>query len=392
MTTSSVHATIRQHDQLAIDRAVAILSVPRHNPADSFVLHAPLELMARVGLLAHLPESARPTAIERIEALTDEYLAAGEPVDAPADVAFGSVDDGAHALVAGIGDGDLDAVDAATVWLAANTSTVDLRRRLAGPIARSLGAAGHAPIGFYLLDRVAGGVLPATLLRGPLREVARHPDWQLNWMEHAMTSDGSTTSLLDALCATPNVGQPESTFIRPLMSHAEASGLPQRLVGPLLDLPIDPIAAEQAISRVAAWSMLHDDPDHAPYGWSHCLTMPQAVIALADRDDDGRGIDGGIDRRTALAIAATFVIGFRCALGNGPIDPTTIHTTTIDPAAHTQVRSTTELAAAASSHHDAHLVKYTLACIHAAERDRTFAKLYLAAAGYLGDWWAAHPE
>ena len=49
-----------------------------------------------------------------------------------------------------------------------------------------------------------------------------------------------------------------------------------------------------------------------------------------------------------------------------------------------------EVATAAALHEDAHLVKYTLACLHAAADDREFAGLYLAAAAHLVEWWRAN--
>ena len=63
--------------------------------------------------------------------------------------------------------------------------------------------------------------------------------------------------------------------------------------------------------RAAAWSMLLEPGDHAPYGWSHCLTMPQAVL----------GLTGATDPNVALAVAATYVVGFRSALAVNPLEP-----------------------------------------------------------------------
>jgi hypothetical protein len=48
-----------------------------------------------------------------------------------------------------------------------------------------------------------------------------------------------------------------------------------------------------------------------------------------------------------------------------------------------------ELATAASLHEDAHLVKYTLACLHAAADDPRCRSLYLTAALRLVNWWNA---
>ena len=45
------------------------------------------------------------------------------------------------------------------------------------------------------------------------------------------------------------------------------------------------------------------------------------------------------------------------------------------------------LATRAAMHHDAHLAKYTLACLDAAAWDASFAHLYLAAAARLHGVW-----
>ena len=50
------------------------------------------------------------------------------------------------------------------------------------------------------------------------------------------------------------------------------------------------------------------------------------------------------------------------------------------------------LAARAATHEDAHLAKYTLACLTAAATDTSERRLYLAAAAYLGAWWKAFSD
>jgi hypothetical protein len=80
-----------------------------------------------------------------------------------------------------------------------------------------------------------------------------------------------------------------------------------------------------------------------------------------------------------LAVAATFVVGFRAALATHalgddvPVDPPD--------------ESVTDLVTFAATHEDAHLVKYTLACLDAAAWDRRRAGLYLSAAAKLGRYW-----
>ncbi|MHB1785435.1 MAG: hypothetical protein ACYCS7_04690 [Acidimicrobiales bacterium] len=55
-------------------------------------------------------------------------------------------------------------------------------------------------------------------------------------------------------------------------------------------------------------------------------------------------------------------------------------------------RLQTILATRAGAAHDAHHAKYTLACIRAAAADPPARRLFLAAAAYLGAWWAHHPD
>lgn len=116
--------------------------------------------------------------------------------------------------------------------------------------------------------------------------------------------------------------------------------------------------------------MLVDSSAHVPYGWTHCLTLPQAVLGLANRS---------VDPDRALAIAATGVLAIRAALGDGQLDE-------IDVSDLPPVDRET-LATDAATRHDAHVVKYTLACLDAASDDPDFAPLYLNAAARLLAWW-----
>jgi hypothetical protein len=147
--------------------------------------------------------------------------------------------------------------------------------------------------------------------------------------------------------------------------------------------------------------MLLEPPDHAPYGWSHCLTMPQAVLGLTGCFTEPSD---------ALAVAATYVVGFRAALAQRPLEPAV----PIDPgvtlaeaiaagptiaagaAWHAPSSSDrdiiTILATNAATAHDAHLVKYTLACLDAAADDPPNRRLFLAAAASLAGWWAVHGD
>ena len=342
------------------------MSIPKAAPADSFVLHAQLELMARTQLLSYVPAADRRSAVERIEWLAAQYAHAGDPVAPPP--AIGGLPD-SPALLAAVAAGDQDLVDAmAAAWLPRWTAC-DVACAIAEELVPSLAGAGHTPIGISLLLRDPS--LPTTLLRGPLRSLAAQPGWRITWHQ-SVRGNGDANGLYAALRAAPQLGRPGSDFIHPLMTQAEESGEAERLLGPVLADRYDVRSALRTVTRVAAWSMLHDDQNQAPYGWTHALTMPQAVFSLA-------GV--GISERTALAIAGTFALGFRVAHGTVELPPVIRPTSSAS--------RWPELAAAAALHEDAHLVKFTLACIYAAAADPEFEGLYLDAAANLVQWWRA---
>jgi hypothetical protein len=153
--------------------------------------------------------------------------------------------------------------------------------------------------------------------------------------------------------------------------------------------------AERVLLPVAALSMLQDDPEHAPYGWSHCLTLPQAILAQSDVVSD---------QIRMVRIAATHVLGFRATLGRARLqepylppprsteialegEPNDVAALVFHAAAEQLNGIGNELAARAAVHADAHLAKYTMGCLLAAARDPDIAPLYLAAASCLGAWW-----
>src|SRR5215213_4101368 len=71
----------RWSDNRLAAEVAEVVSVPKEAPADSFVLHAPLELLARVGLLGAVRPDAREGARQRLVWLAASYAAAGPPVE-----------------------------------------------------------------------------------------------------------------------------------------------------------------------------------------------------------------------------------------------------------------------------------------------------------------------
>ena len=380
-TTAHDPQLMRRRHEL-IERATRVVEVPRANPADSFVLHASLNLMARIGLLGHVDPEALPAAEAAIETMVERYQSSGPAVSPPRTLSLTGVEEAARRLGTAIEAGDLDHVDALASWLTAHGPIATLTSLLGEAVIDSLAAAGHVPIGFHLLRRVNEGSLSPSLLRGPLRELARHPEWKIRWFRD-LRDPAEPEPLTTALASLPYVGPPESDFIFPLMSQIEQEKLGPLGLGPALGPVPDVASASRVLLRAAALSMLHGDPARAPYGWSHCFTMPQGALSLANR---------GVEARTAVAVAATFVAGFRIAYRSEPFgslgDEAAVEWVLSDTTGPNQ----TELANFASQHHDEHLVKYTLACFHAAEDDPAWRTVYLQAAAYLADWWRANPD
>ncbi len=394
-------ATDLTTDAQLADGVSARLAHPKVAAADSFILHAPLEALARTALLPLVEPSARAAARERLAWVGETYTAAGEELGPAAPRAYDGIDVATAHLVAAIDAGDLDDADATAAWLGATVTPIELARLLADDVIPRLSAAAHGSIFLYLLPRVAPrSPVAAGALRGLARELARYPDWRLHWQDHRPRHATGGADLVAALRRPPSPGDPGSDFIFPTMSLVESSGLAAELLdGPTRSADVR--TATRDLLRLAAASMLQDDPAHAPYGWSHCLTMPQSVLGLAQM--------GAADPSTATAVAATFVLGFRSTQGTVAVDPDQVPapSTAPDPvealdgspaeAAAAAFHADDDQAAAvlarlaskAAAHEDAHLAKYTLACVDAARADPDARRLFLAASAHLAAWWKA---
>jgi hypothetical protein len=170
-------------------------------------------------------------------------------------------------------------------------------------------------------------------------------------------------------------------------------------------IPDDVPLARRAIARVAVASMLAEPTDFAAYGWTHCLTMPYAVLGIAPHLRDSA---------RAIAVAATHVVGFRASMSTRPAAwsaPSDRHATATDVARAIErgdpedaavltasvgdehlAATRVQLATNAACAHDAHLVKYTLTCMRASAVEPADERRFLAAAAKLAAWWHAHPD
>jgi len=385
--------------------AAAAMSLPRRDPADSFVLHAPLELLARAALLPFVTPDQREAARLRIVSLVDQFdgwdpagSGAGITGSLPAPI------EGAGLLVAALRSGDMDAADVGARSVAMVTDPRAVAALIGAAILPNLAAAAHAPILLMHLPRVAPrGEVTAELLRSLARELARNPGLQIDWVADRPSTGGSPAALTAALDAVPALGLPGSSFIFPLMHQVDSTGTARELLGPSA-AGVSARAARPVLLRHAARAMVLADPIHAPYGWTHCLTMAQGALAIAEQCGD---------EQLAVDIAATYVVGFLAAEAAEPV-PHAVDLPfpggtlaeaiaagrdeaagwVLGAPAGTDAGTWTEVISRAARLHDAHLVKYTLACRDETAADPEAGRLYLAAAASLLAFWESfvNPE
>src|SRR5262249_20661108 len=149
-------------------------------------------------------------------------------------------------------------------------------------------------------------------------------------------------------------GAPPSTFIAPLVEHGLAQGIAERLV---VDGSFrSPPRAPAELLRFAAQAMLQGDDQHAPFGWTHCLTLAQGAQRAGAHAGSGP---------VGIYVAMIYLLAHWGAYGSGTVD-----LTRIPPPPHVEL-----VDALTSSPADA-----ASAAWHAPDRDRTVRVLASAAA------------
>ncbi len=147
------------------------------------------------------------------------------------------------------------------------------------------------------------------MARTLLGEIARN--WQLRWFDQPWPEATSGASLTDRLVSPTADGEPSSHFVQPTIALVDDTGLAHRTLADVTrHLSIED--ARYQLLPIAAMSMLQDEPSNAPFGWTHCLTLPKAALAVAHRASDAQ---------RAVAVAATYVLGYRATQSSGPINP-----------------------------------------------------------------------
>lgn len=401
-------------DAELFDQVCAIVARPPARGLTSFTLHAPLEVMARYGLMRLVEPASREWARLQMVASASVYGQDVTPMPAPARVPpFPDANTAARALAKTFASGDADGMEALVVSLASQFGIPNLVKLLTPWALPTLTGASHSHIGLWLLRRHAepAGVEDASLLRAAARALAADPTARMKSF-HGMSIQGTlplemppehvTREILQRLAGAAK-GTGEGQSIRGLVEAGEKTGNIDRLFGDFVghDLSQAQIdAAFRAVLRVSAHSMLQDDREEAKLGWSHCLTLPQSAFGLASVMTD---------RKLALAAALVWITAYRSVLSDRALDldwqPGSIKGASVLEALQTSPAAAASrvfhapngelsevrriLATEASIRNDVHLVKYTRACLDMGTFDPEHVRLYLAAAAHLCAIWIA---
>lgn len=377
----------------------------------SFALHAPLELLSRAALLAHVPPAQRELARLQLAttALHYEKTTPFLPLpDVESATVSGDVDAQLEALRFCIAEGDMAGSARATAVLARALPMHRLAVALVPGTLDTLAAAGHAPIFFQraaALDPVrAAAARP--LLVALVPELARSPELRFGWSPTPQGGGALDPSLAALERSLAGHRRPEAAALGSIfgMIHAtEQAGAPQRVLAPALalDWGAPPVADRltRLACRIAARSMIAEPTDFAKYGWSHALTLAHANRALLPL-----GGDAGRCTRNALLFAlasrhtmARAPLPERVELANPGLPLSEALRAGPDEAAAAAWHQPASGARAAWSHlageaairNDAHLVKHTLSALELAAEDPEREPLYRAAAARLVAVWVA---
>jgi hypothetical protein len=401
-------------DAEIFDQVCEIVARPRVRGLTSFTLHAPLEVMARYGLMRLVDPSDRELARLQMVASAAVYGHQVDSMPAPSRMySFPDANTAAGELAGAFAGGDTDGMEAlllSVAWQFGTKSLVNLLTPLALP---TLTGASHSHIGLWLLLRHAepAGVENASLLRAAARALAADPTAQMKSFQ-GMSIEGSQRlktpseqvckEILDKL-ADPEKGTLGGQSIRELVEAGEKTGNVDTLFGDFIrhDLSQPQIdAAFRAVLRVSAHSMLQHGLEQAKFGWSHCLNLPQSAFSLSSVTKD---------RKRALAAALVWITAYRSVLSDRALDlgwrPQLIKDASVLEALQTSPAAAASrvwhavdgelsairriLATEASIRNDIHLVKYTRACLDMGTFDPEQVRLYLAAAAHLCAVWMA---
>jgi len=385
----------------------------------SFVLHAPLEVMARHGLLPLVQPAKRELARMHMLASATAFAAGVKPLtDAAAAGPFPDPATAAKELEAVLARADGAGVESILLQAAAQFGLTPLVALLAPAALGTLTAASHVHIGLWQLLRhgLPGAIEQAGLLRAAARMIGEEPKARLTSFSGLHFEPGKPLGMspaeLEKRVTERLTNLPKWTDAAPrggirfLMEACERSGIAETIAGDfiyhqLTDAQIQ--AAFRGLLRVSTASMLQDRISGAKFTWSHNLTQPQAACGLALL---------GVEKHMSLAASLVWTIAYRYVLGEQKL-VTDWRPEPVNASMAEALRTSPQAAAARAFHasreefeecrgeiatqaairNDQHLVKYTRTCFDLMTFDPDQRHLYLAAAAFLcAHWLEETPE
>ena len=379
----------------------------------SFELHTPLELMARYRLLPWVDREFRHAARAQMLATALDFRRVAKPIPQQSDQgAAGALDE----LERGVG------ADASWQDIASDLGRPDGLRRdqlrivahlLGDRVIANVGAAGH---GHLLLAHAFDS-------DGWIREaLSPHIRFFVDWFASDEQTEGA--ALLEDLrpLATAEDAEEVSAFLASIprnsakSEHGGVRGVLDRArktgfdCGVRSDSDARPQERCAAAMEVAARFMLLET-DEMEYGWSHCLTLPEAACTLAEHAPNARSAE------RAVVVAISYVAAFVSALRSGtplpPLEDAARTATQSDLLAAFKgkdalqaapavalamkedeaMRSWHSICSLASIRPDAHFVKYAYACLRCADGRTQHPRVFLAAAAkLLAAWMQRFPD
>jgi hypothetical protein len=229
-------------DAEIFDQVYPIVARPPMRGLTSFTLHAPLEVMARYGLMRLVDPSDRELARLQMVASAAVYGHQIDLMPAPArEYSFPDADTAAGELASAFTSGDADGMEALVLSVALQFGTKSLVNLLTPLALPTLTGASHSHIGLWLLLRHAepAGVENASLLRAAARALAADPTGQMRSFQ-GMSIEGTQRlktppeqvckEILDKL-ADPAKGTLGGESIRELVEAGEKTGNVDTLFG-----------------------------------------------------------------------------------------------------------------------------------------------------------------
>jgi len=180
-------------DAELFDQVCSIVARPPVRGLTSFTLHAPLEVMARYGLMRLVDPSDREFARLQMVASAAAYGHQVALMPDPARVySFPDANTAAAELASTFTSGDADGMEALVLSVALQFGTKSLVNLLTPLALPTLTGASHSHIGLWLLLRHAepAGVENASLLRAAARALAADPTGQMKSFQ-GMSIEGS---------------------------------------------------------------------------------------------------------------------------------------------------------------------------------------------------------